>query len=1453
MCMWNRTDRITGLLIALVYSCAAWAQCDPTVPVLTTDLSASPSATWTSPLIARQGLCCGTSAPAQCIKFIITLHPDAQGIVFDVCAGAVPSGAMFYQIDCGPPTAVGTPLCLSGVGPFILTFCKPGNNINAYCITSIAEPTAGPDIAVNDGCQGTITTNGFAPGTIQWSSIAPGSAGAYDNYLGCPTCANTVVTAQPGYPAYVDYRVCGNAVSPCSNMIFCDTVRVWFNSTLAGTILPQLPTVCYGAAGTTITVNGSGGTPPYSYLWNTGATTASIFVGPGTYTVQVSDTTQCPPTSTSVTVTQFQQPIEALAGADILVCGGTGPAPVPLNANVTGASGGQWTGGSGSFQPNANVVNATYTPTLAEIASGSVQLLLTTTGNGTCPGDTDDLTIAFAAPFANMGLLTTDATCSGSANGNITVAPTLPGWTYSWAHAPQLNSAIASGLGAGTYSVTVMDPSGCDTTLTAIIIAPQPISIADVAVTPETCAGLGDGSVSVNVNGGTAPYSYAWNNSQTGPSITVGAGTWTVQVSDANGCAPATGAGTVVAEAQPNVANAGADMVACSGDLPVALSGSVINATGGTWSGGNGTFTGSGLTVQYQPTPAEILANGVDLLLTTTGNNSCAADQDTVHITLPTSFFGSSITPVNATCNGTSTGSAQFSPNAAGFTFLWNDPAAQSGATATGLGAGNYSVWVTDAYGCDTTLVTSITAPAAITIADLAVVNEQCAGTGDGSITAMVNGGTAPYSYTWSNGANTAMIQAGAGTYTLNVTDANGCAPTQGSATIQALGQPNVAQAGADLIGCYGDLPIQLTGSVTNATGGTWSGGTGTFLSSGLMVQYQPSTAEILANGVDLVLTTSGNTNCASDQDMVHITLPTSFFGSALGSTALACNEDHSGSATFTPGNSSFTYLWTDALAQATATATGLSAGTYTVHVTDNYGCDTTASVVITEPSVLSAANVTANAPSCFGGTNGSASVQPAGGTPDYTYEWSTNANGQTTSTAVGLPSGAYTVVVTDANGCQAQATAITPSLSPIAFTAQVDDTVCVNTPVPLTAQASGGAGGYTITWAGIGTGNSLQYSFPATQVVQVSVVDQAGCIGPLLELPVTVLDLSLATLHTYGDTAVCPGGSATVGAWLTGYPGATSLSWPQLPAIGNGPFNLQATSSRTLTVIATDACSNSLQATIAITVETPPVITLPPVIAEGCAPLTAHFPSGLTNQSVSYFWSFGDGSTSTSMAPVHVYSAGNYTVSLTVTTPLGCSAAALTTGSVHAYANLVASFTANPWETDADHADVQFTDQSTGAISTWAWSFGDGGSSIDPDPEHHYLDPGTWQVSLQVTDDHGCTSSVDHIVTVVPVYDITIPNAFTPNGSGGNGGGFDPMDLSNDVFYPFIRFVKDFRMRLFNRWGELVFESNDIKQGWDGYYKGHPSQQDVYVYQVWVRFVDNKEAQRIGDVTLFR
>ena len=979
------------------------------------------------------------------------------------------------------------------------------------------------------------------------------------------------------------------------------------------------------------------------------------------------------------------------------------------------------------------------------------------------------------------------------------------------------------------------------------------ISYSGPVVTTESCAGSNDGSASVSVDVGLEPFHYLWSTGDTTPDIIAGPGTYTVSITDANGCQNGPISAVIGAGPPPWEAHAGPDLVVCRGSLPVTLQGTVVHASDGFWYGGNGTISGAGLNATYMPTTAELAAGGVDLILSTAGESPCGTARDTVHVTFMNSFANAAIGSTNVLCSGANTGTATFTPGGTGLSFLWNDPNAQTTSTATQLAAGMYSVTATDTAGCDTTLSTTITGPAALAIADLGVVDESCAGSGNGIITATVTGGTQPYHYSWNTGDTTASITGGAGTYTLVVTDANGCAPAQGSATIQAIGQPNVADAGADQVACYGTYPVALNGSVVNATGGAWSGGNGTFTGTGLQRGYTPTPAEILANGVDLVLTTVGNATCPPDADTVHITFPTSFFGTAVSGTDLSCNGDLSGSAQFTPDLPGFTYLWNDAAHQTTAAAAGLAAGSYSVHVTDSYGCDTTAAVLVGQPMPMAVASIIGSDPACHGDATGSATITASGGTPAYSYLWSSNAAAQTTPTATGLAQGDYTVTVTDANGCQVQGAVALGQPAPLLLTAQVEDTVCVNVPVQLTAQASGGTGGYTISWPGIGTGDAVQYAFAASQSVVAHVMDSNGCVGNTVIMPVTVLDLSLAVLHTYGDTAFCPGGTASVGAWLTGYPGSYAMTWPQLAASGNGPFSLVVGTSRTLQVNVTDGCANTIQASIPITVEVPPSIALPPIIAEGCAPLSVHLPTGLTNQPVSYYWHFGDGSTSTSMMPVHVYPAGNYAVSLTVTTPLGCTADASGAGLVHAYAPPTAAFTASDWSPDADHADVQFTDQSTGFVNAWSWTFGDGGYSISQNPQYHFMEPGSWHVSLTVTDDHGCTGTADHTMVVNPIYDITIPNAFTPNPNGGSGGSFDPNDLSNDVFYPFVRFVKNFRMRVFNRWGELVFESNDIRQGWDGYYKGKLSQQDVYVYQLWVRFVDNKEVQRMGDITLFR
>lgn len=321
------------------------------------------------------------------------------------------------------------------------------------------------------------------------------------------------------------------------------------------------------------------------------------------------------------------------------------------------------------------------------------------------------------------------------------------------------------------------------------------LSLIGPEIIDESCAGNGDGSASVSVDVGTPPYQYTWSTGETTPGIIAGAGDYDVTVTDGNGCVSRPLTATIGIANQPPTANAGPDRVVCEGSLPVVLTGAVTHASGGTWTGGAGVITGTGANATYMPTATELANGSVDLYFTTTGESPCGIAADTVHITFSTSFSQAAITATDLLCDGLVDGTASFTPDSPGLTFLWNDPAAQSTATASGLGAGTYSVLVTDGYGCDTSMSVSIAAPAALSIAQLSVLNEQCAGTLNGSITATVTGGTAPYAYAWSNGDTTAVLHAGAGTYTLTVTDANGCSPVQGSATILANGQPNAADA----------------------------------------------------------------------------------------------------------------------------------------------------------------------------------------------------------------------------------------------------------------------------------------------------------------------------------------------------------------------------------------------------------------------------------------------------------------------------------------------------------------------------------------------------------------------------------------------------------------------------------------------------------------------------------
>jgi large repetitive protein len=417
------------------------AQCGTGTPVFTVDMSKNADSTWLSSSVTRNDSCCGSS---PCIKFVVTLSPDAQAITLDIYSGAVPPGALYYNVSCGGSTAIGTPICLSGAGPHVITFCKPGNNQNIYRLHSIMRPRAGSDIYVRDGCTAKLTVAGLIDSTIHWQSVTNNSV--YNSYLSCTDkCNTTYVTPKTGRPSYVDYVVCGKPGIGCQNTS-CDTVRVYFINTLKVNILPDTPTICY-QSNVILQSSVSGGRLPYKYTWSTGDTSKNITVSTAAiYWLKIDDASNCPAVTDSDLVRLFTLPIAADAGQDTLICSSSDS--VKLNGKIQAAYGGIWSGGTGTFNPSRTVLNAYYKPSASEIAAGSVMLILHSTGNSSCKPahDTANITIS---QWPTPKITGPDSVCQ-NVTGQVYSTSNITGDTYDWV----VNGGVIT-TGSGTISITV--------------------------------------------------------------------------------------------------------------------------------------------------------------------------------------------------------------------------------------------------------------------------------------------------------------------------------------------------------------------------------------------------------------------------------------------------------------------------------------------------------------------------------------------------------------------------------------------------------------------------------------------------------------------------------------------------------------------------------------------------------------------------------------------------------------------------------------------------------------------------------------------------------------------------------------------------------------------------------------------------------------------------------------
>lgn len=448
------------------------------------------------------------------------------------------------------------------------------------------------------------------------------------------------------------------------------------------------------------------------------------------------------------------------------------------------------------------------------LSAGTYTVYVTHSGN--C---TDSATVVITQPSsvvnAVINAFNNTSCTANTGSATVSVSGGTAPYTYSWSPSGG-NAATANGLGVGTYTVTVTDNNGCqDTAMVNISTLNGPV-ISNPQQTNVTCFGLSDGTASVTVSGGTAPYTYSWSPSGGNAATATGlsSGTYTVTVTDNAGCS-ATQTFNIT---EPTV------LVATTSSVTPANCGVSNGAASVSVTGGNGIYTYSWSPSGGSAASASGLAAG-SYVVTVTDQNGC---QDTANV-LITTVGGPTINVVtqnNVSCNGGSDGSITVSASGANppYTYQWS-PVGGNAATASNLSAGTYTVTVTDSLGCVSVQTFTISQPNPI-VPNATTTAANCA-TNDGSISLSPSGGTAPYTYSWSpvGSTNSSISNIAGGVYTVTITDANNCTYT-GSVTVPVTGNLNVDITPTTASIIQGDS-VQLVASGQSNYTYSWSPSTG--------------------------------------------------------------------------------------------------------------------------------------------------------------------------------------------------------------------------------------------------------------------------------------------------------------------------------------------------------------------------------------------------------------------------------------------------------------------------------------------------------------------------------------------------------------------------------------------------------------------------------------------------